>query len=313
MAGYKLQDNKTVLAMSQIQITGNVIPVSWYQYVCHHKGEVYKHTSDGESLVYKSDKPYPIAILLLAEIVYWYRPIEIRDEATGEFIEYRKKFKSDKLQRSYDSFAKQFGLTKTQVKLALKFLQNKVGVIDLEFRTITIEDDIKLGNVLFIGLNIDRLAEISTPLSRNSYIGVHEFLHTNTKNTTENTNTIAKNKKRSSRVRTKSKPKRPKSQRIKNLELLENLFANLRGVAPPKWDTSAHAKASMKKWREPMMKILEELSNNDMDAASSLINATIRRMRRDNLTFSTPVQIVKTAESIAADAKNNIDDEYTIL
>ncbi|MFP1483844.1 hypothetical protein ACLB1S_19830 [Escherichia coli] len=36
-----------------------------------------------------------------SEIVYWYRPTEVRDEHTGALLGYRKRFQGDKLQRSY--------------------------------------------------------------------------------------------------------------------------------------------------------------------------------------------------------------------
>jgi len=64
----------------------------------------------------------------------------------------RKRFKADKLQRSYDSFVNQFGFTKRQVKEALKYLK-KVGIIDLDFRHITTQDGRLIPNVLFIGLD----------------------------------------------------------------------------------------------------------------------------------------------------------------
>ena len=51
--------------MGKLQITGNIIPVAWYQTIRKETG-----------------KPNLNAIIILADIVYWYRPIEVRDEAS---------------------------------------------------------------------------------------------------------------------------------------------------------------------------------------------------------------------------------------
>jgi hypothetical protein len=40
------------------------------------------------------------------------RPTILRDEATGEVIGWRKKFKADRLQRTYQRLSYQFGITK---------------------------------------------------------------------------------------------------------------------------------------------------------------------------------------------------------
>jgi DnaD/phage-associated family protein len=176
MKGYNISNNTTVIRMATMHISGNVTPLSWFQHVKMDNG-----------------KPDSIAVVLLADIVYWYRPIEQRDEITGALIGYRKKFAADKLQRSYDGFAEVYGYTKDQVKDALKRLEAK-GLIDLDFRHPTINGQ-KVGNVLYIGLNVDRLQEITTPLSPLNGIGSEdESAHplpfkddTNTETTTETT------------------------------------------------------------------------------------------------------------------------------
>ena len=70
----------------------------------------------------------------------------------------KKRFKADLLQRSYDSFAEQFGLTKRQVKEAIDRLCAH-GVIWREFRTLKV--DIVLNNVLYIGINPKLLCDVS--------------------------------------------------------------------------------------------------------------------------------------------------------
>ena len=64
----------TVDQMSRLHISGNIIPVTWFKTIRKATG-----------------KPNLNAIIILADIVYWYRPVEIRDELTGELIGLRKK------------------------------------------------------------------------------------------------------------------------------------------------------------------------------------------------------------------------------
>lgn len=122
----------TVEKIGKINIQGNVIPMCWFEYIKTEAG-----------------KPDSIGIMLLADIVYWYKPTIIRDEATGRVLGYRKKFKADKLQRSYDQFANQFGYSKNQVRRALKRLEDQ-GLIMLELRNITTNTGLKLANVMYI-------------------------------------------------------------------------------------------------------------------------------------------------------------------
>lgn len=84
-----------VMAIGQINISGNVTPATWWKYIRLPSG-----------------RPDATAIALLSEIVYWYRPTEVRDEHTGALLGYRKRFQGDKLQRSYQAFAEQFGFGK---------------------------------------------------------------------------------------------------------------------------------------------------------------------------------------------------------
>ena len=87
--------NDTVDRLSRIRFTGNVIPPAWYRTILRDTG-----------------KPYLIAIVILSDIVYWYRAAEVRDEGSGQLLGYRKRFKADLLQRSYQQIAEQFGITK---------------------------------------------------------------------------------------------------------------------------------------------------------------------------------------------------------
>ena len=134
--------NELVDKIGEIAITGNIIPQMWY-----------------ETLKKDDGKPYFQAIVILADIVYWYKPVEVRDEKTGRVVGYKKKFSADLLQRTYDSIAEQFGISKNETVNAVKFLEKK-GVIYRELRTVQC-GDIRCGNVLFLGINPEKLQELT--------------------------------------------------------------------------------------------------------------------------------------------------------
>ncbi len=190
--------NEIADRLSAMNFSGNVIPPTWFKTVTKEKG-----------------KPYLLAIIILSEIVYWYRPIEIRDEETGEFVGYRTKFKKDLLQKSYQSLAEYYHVSKRQVTAAIVALE-KIGVIKRVFREITKAGKV-YNNVLFIQLYPDKLQELTypqrvepknmkdvenakiidnTPLPQKNVTGCHQKMEepptkkceTNTENTKEITN-----------------------------------------------------------------------------------------------------------------------------
>lgn len=179
---------RTVSAIGKMNFTGNIIPANWWRHV-----------------VLPSKKPDSTAIVLLSDIVYWYRPAEVRDEFTGAIVGYRKRFHGDKLQRSYQSFADQFGFTKRETTDALKRLRD-AGLVTLELRTIKTTEGLVMNNVLYVEPVADAIAVItnSTPptLKRNSPHVETEVIsrsdvnpptlkrETNTENTTEITTEI---------------------------------------------------------------------------------------------------------------------------
>ena len=131
-----------MIEMSKLNLQGSIIDNGWIENIRHENG-----------------KPYWVAILILSEIVYWYRPVEVRDEVTGKFLGWKKKYKADKLQKSHKALADRFGISKRQVKAALDYLRNK-ELIALELRNIYIGSKI-CNNVLFIELLVDNLKKIT--------------------------------------------------------------------------------------------------------------------------------------------------------
>jgi len=118
--------------IDQMHFEGNVIPSSWYKRITFANG-----------------KPNLNAITILADIIYWYRKTEIKDEDTGEVLERRKRIRSDKLQRSYSQLCSMFGFGKDQARDACDFLVEK-KLITREFRTINLNNGDRLGNVMFL-------------------------------------------------------------------------------------------------------------------------------------------------------------------
>ncbi len=144
---YPLHNNIVVSQLIGIEFSGNVVPLSWFNALrVDYKG---------------TTKPDMNAILLLSDIVYWYRPVEIRDERTGQHKEYQKKFKGDHLQKSYSALCGLYGMTRQQVYDALRRLQEQHGLIKRIVKVVESEAGRKIGNSLHIDLNVPRLLEIT--------------------------------------------------------------------------------------------------------------------------------------------------------
>ena len=142
---YLTSGNQIVDAMGEINISGNVTPQIWYKTILRENG-----------------KPYLLAIAILADIVYWYRPVEVRDEQSGGTIGWKKRFKADLLQKSYRQYAELFGESLRSIEAAMKHLQS-IGVITRVPRDIKTENGAVLYNVTFLQLNVKRLYEITYP------------------------------------------------------------------------------------------------------------------------------------------------------
>jgi hypothetical protein len=135
--------NETTDKLIGVEFSGNIIHSQWYK-----------------TIVKKNGKADILAINILADIVYWYRPSEVKSEATGQLIGYKKKYKADLLQRSYDSYADQFGISKRQVTDAIKRLE-ELKVVKRDFRNLTTSSNLFLSNVLYLHLDFEMLFELS--------------------------------------------------------------------------------------------------------------------------------------------------------
>ena len=128
---YKL--TQEVIETGNISIKGDVTPSHWYS-----------------ELVFENGRSNFVAVILLSNIFYWYRPTEVKDESTGRTLYIKNKFKADFLQRHTKDFADQFGFSSKQVKDALRYLESK-GLIRRHFRTVRHGNTVS-SNVQFIQL-----------------------------------------------------------------------------------------------------------------------------------------------------------------
>jgi len=138
------QVNELVIAVGQTQLQGDITPHEWYSKITHENG-----------------KPDPVAVALLAHIVYWYRPIELLEHARPVWY---KKFSSDLLQKSYKDLQEHFGFTRRQLHYAFLTLE-RLKLAQRILRTIFVGTQ-KISNVMFIEIFPKAVAEISQPVHK---------------------------------------------------------------------------------------------------------------------------------------------------
>ncbi len=132
-------------AISVILFEGNVVPHEWYAAIKTPSG--------------KTDLP---TIIILSEIIYWYRPIREIDPGDGRPMPLRKKFADDMFQASASYFEAKFGLTKEQARGALRRLED-AGLIRRDYRDIVRNGQAPRYNVPFIEPIPERIFAISHP------------------------------------------------------------------------------------------------------------------------------------------------------
>ena len=129
--------------MGKLHLIGNLIVDSWFDHF-RYPG---------------SQKPNPVAPIILGEIVSWYRPYDVKDETTGMRLPPRKRFQGEALQLRYLAMSNKFGFSKKQIREAMDLLEES-GVISTRLETIDTPQG-RWGNVMFVSLNVNKLEEIS--------------------------------------------------------------------------------------------------------------------------------------------------------
>lgn len=286
--------NEIVDMVGRISITGNIIPQIWYKTITHPSG-----------------KPYLEAIVILSDIVYWYRPTEVRDERTGEVIAYRKRFKADLLQRSYADLAQQFGISKREATNAVVALE-KIGVVRRHLRTIDVNGT-KMANVLFLELVPKALLALTcgevTPitfksdtshvqkgdLSRSEMTPLTFKSETNTENTTENTTETSTRDRATVTAPAKAAPEKKGTYGCYgNVKLSDTDLSKLKAEFPADWQER-----------------IDRLSTYMDSSGKSYKNhlATIRNWaRRDAERGMTPKAQVQAQSTAPARPEMSIDD-----
>lgn len=140
--------NPMVEKIGQLHFSGNITPHTWFL---------------SPKLQNDKGKPNLVAITLLADIIYWYRPTLIRDEHTGAVIGTKQKFDKDKLQKRYETWGKTFGLSKRQVEDAMAFLKAK-GLVTVETRAVETDRGV-IPHCAFIEPVFQAIFEITFPSS----------------------------------------------------------------------------------------------------------------------------------------------------
>lgn len=145
--------NPIVDEIGMLNLSGNVIPETWYQTIVSDKGKV-----------------NCLAILVLSDIVYWYRPQECRNE-TDLSVRYVKRFHDDEyLQRSYEQICSKFNISKKQARDSIVFLEN-LGVIKRHFKDVQYANGAFV-NLMFIELIPSVLKELTFPEEKGVYKNV---------------------------------------------------------------------------------------------------------------------------------------------
>jgi hypothetical protein len=91
------------------------------------------------------------------------------------------------------------------------------------------------------------------------------------------------------------KSDKPKTDFVIAMEILEAAFADERGCKLPDWDNGA--KEANKRWRTPLGRIYNEL-DKDIKKAEYIVRSATKKLKKDELTFDAPDQILKTAQSM---------------
>lgn len=198
-----------VKAIGSLNFEGNIIPIEWFNYIR-----------------LPNNKPDLVSIIILSDIIYWYRPTTIRDELSGKIISYKKKFKSDLLQKGYKDLEELFGFSSKQIRQSFIRLES-LGLIKRIFRTIESRGT-KLSNVMFIMIFPKKVEEITNidpiSLQGNTYFptGKHLLPYKKTPTSLEG-NTYTETTTKITTNNSLSKKEKRNSNPLKSNKLISNV------------------------------------------------------------------------------------------
>ena len=120
-----------------------------------------------DHVTFENGKPHLQAMTILADAIFWYSPVPVKDAATGMIVGYERSFSDDLLQRSYSYYEERYGMSTQQARTAL----DKLEALGVAWRVV--KDVVEVGskvlsNVMYIDVNPQRIYEISTPKAMRS-------------------------------------------------------------------------------------------------------------------------------------------------
>ena len=149
-------NNEVVNKITEMNLVGNMIPQTWYLHIKRQP----KPNPNKKGIRNHKPKTDLLAVNILADLIYWYKASEYRDETTGKIIGLKKKFKEDKFHQYYDYWADMFGATKRQVQESVRNLEQQ-GIIKKEIRNKTTFNGKKLTGLTYLEPVPEKIYEIT--------------------------------------------------------------------------------------------------------------------------------------------------------
>lgn len=140
-----MRPTSTVERITKLDITGNIIPPTWYQ-----------------TILMPTGRPDMYAIQILSDFVYWHKARRAHNPRTREFIGWERKFYGDKFQANYKAIAKKFNMPLRATRDAIYRLI-ELGVLIRELRTVVSRDEFTMTNVPYWDIDVDVLVELTYP------------------------------------------------------------------------------------------------------------------------------------------------------
>lgn len=138
-------------------IEGTLVPVSWFKHLI-----IKKYDSKTGKVVKRPDLT---AIVLLSEILYWYRPEKVFEN--GSLVGHKRKFDGGLPQLSYvKNFESKYGFTKKQSRDALKRLEDLKLIERIFEKRVKTSKGRDIYNVMYIRLYPSRLRRITTKMTQ---------------------------------------------------------------------------------------------------------------------------------------------------
>src|SRR5690606_34749187 len=124
-----LTGNDIIDSITPMELEGNILHHSWFEHE-KLKFTAASRPKKGEAAPERKRAATTnlLALVVLSDIIYWYRAVIVRDPETGRMTGVRQKFRGDLLEYNYVKRAEYFGVSDRQLRDAITFLE-KAGLI----------------------------------------------------------------------------------------------------------------------------------------------------------------------------------------